>query len=107
LLLSTILFIIKAVVLLDIVIMYLYLLAENNQSKLNSLLRIICKGDTILLTDEASYLIITESRYLPKNTLALQDGVNARNIENKANIKLIDYPEFVKLSLAAEKVITW
>lgn len=81
--------------------------------RLNSCLRLLGPGDGLLLCGEAvqalrpgTELAARLAGLEPKHLYALAEDCEARGLEAQA-AKLVDYPAFVELSLAYDRVNTW
>jgi tRNA 2-thiouridine synthesizing protein B len=71
------------------------------------------KGDVLLLIEDGVYNALIGSAYLLKNSdisiFALQDDIIARGIQNKLlpEVKLIDYKDFVELTIQYYPINNW
>lgn len=82
-------------------------------SRLDSCLRLLGPDDAILLTGDAVYALtpgtapwarLREANVWPQ---ALQEDVHARALCPPSEVQLLDYPGFVELTLAYDKVNSW
>lgn len=84
-------------------------------SRLSSCLRIIGPDDGVLLCGDAVYALQQDSALqqalerMPDSIglYALQEDLQARNIDAGKRANAIDYPEFVELSCRFAKVNSW
>lgn len=66
------------------------------------------EGDAILLLADATYALIQAPINLNGFTVyALAEDAKLRGVSTNADITLIDYPEFVDLSLKAKHCVSW
>lgn len=94
----------------------LHLLNESpyKGTSLNSALLFATLDDVLLLTGDAVYALQKNTapyQLLAKSQLpifVLQEDLQARHLENSlVNSKIIDYQEFVELSIFHNKVVSW
>lgn len=84
-----------------------------DDQRLHSCLRLLGQDDAILLSGDAVYAVTPGSQ--PWEALAragvavfaLAEDVQARALPGNAQVELLDYPAFVELTLAYEKVNSW
>lgn len=82
----------------------------NNPQKLSEALPFIGENDGILLIEDAVVLATSDSSQTHcKNQFALEEDLIARGLKDKsqASWELIDFPQFVELTLRFDKPITW
>jgi len=86
-----------------------------NDDRLTSCLRLIGANDGLLLTGDAVYALqpgtaplqALQARGPDLRVLALDEDVQARGLQVPEGITTIDYPAFVELSIAYDKVNSW
>ena len=82
----------------------------NNPEKLNQALPFITEYDGILLIEDAVVLSTSnsDSSHCLKQYV-LEEDLIARGLKDNTDNhwKLVDYPQFVELTLAFDKSITW
>ena len=79
-----------------------------SDTRLDSCLRILGRGDALLLCGDAVYALQQQSSTLEDKTVfALEEDLQARNIECPQGAVAIDYPAFVDLSIQYDKVNSW
>ncbi|MBC2677191.1 sulfurtransferase complex subunit TusB [Pseudomonas baltica] len=84
-----------------------------SDQRLHSCLRLLGDDDAILLSGDAVYALAPGSE--PWAALAsagvvvfaLAEDAQARALPNNPGVELLDYPAFVELTLAYEKVNSW
>ncbi len=82
----------------------------NNPHKLIEALPFIGKDDGILLIEDAVALATSNNGNSHcNNQYALEEDLIARGLKDKTHNgwELIDYPQFVELTLTFDKSITW
>lgn len=82
----------------------------NTPKKLSEALPYIAEDDGILLIEDAVVLATSNgesSNY--NNQFVLEEDLIARGLKDKCNDswKLVDYPQFVELTLTFDKSISW
>ncbi len=86
-----------------------------NDDRLTSCLRLIGANDGLLLTGDAVYALqpgtaplqALQARGAGLRILALDEDVQARGLQVPEGMTAIDYPAFVELSIAYDKVNSW
>lgn len=79
-----------------------------SDTRLASCLRILGSSDALLLCGDAVYALQQQSSTLEEKTVfALEEDLQARNIECPQWATPVDYPAFVDLSIRYDKVNTW
>ena len=82
----------------------------NDHKKLSEALPYIAEDDGILLIEDAVIVATSNGEHSDyTNQFVLEEDLIARGLKDKsnANWKLVDYPQFVELTLAFDKSITW
>ena len=95
----------------------LHVLSDSpfTDASLSSCLRLLSEDDGLLLCGDAVYALLADTPQLQALELipdsiqlyALEEDVQARSIDAPACAQVIDYPEFVRLSLKFPKVNSW
>lgn len=92
----------------------LHLLSHSpfTDSRLASCLRLLGPDDGVLLTGDAVYAGADSQVGAPlqqaaTRLYALGEDVQARGLTPGTGVTVIDYPEFVELTLAYDKVNSW
>lgn len=93
----------------------LHLLSHSpfNDTRLAGCLRLMGPADAVMLTGDAVYAVVADSETDASlqragiRTYALQEDVQARGLIPGTAITVVDYPEFVALTLAFDKVNSW
>lgn len=86
-----------------------------NDDRLTSCLRLIGANDGLLLTGDAVYALqpgtaplqALQARGTGLRVLVLDEDVQARGLQVPEGVTAIDYPAFVELSIAYDKVNSW
>lgn len=84
-------------------------------SRLSSCLRLLSPTDGLLLTGDSVYALLPDTAQLQAlelmtgsiNLYALDEDITARSIQPPQRVQVIDYAEFVRLSLHYAKVNSW
>ena len=82
----------------------------NDPKKLSEALPYIAKDDGLLLIEDAVVLATNDNEQVYcHNQYVLQEDLIARGLNDKSNPgwSLIDYPQFVELTLTFDKSISW
>lgn len=86
-----------------------------NDDRLTSCLRLIGANDGLLLTGDAVYALqpgtaplqALQARGTGMRVLVLDEDLQARGLQVPEGVTAIDYPAFVELSIAYDKVNSW
>lgn len=82
----------------------------NQPQKLDEALPYIAEHDALLLIEDAVVLATDETKQLDgMQHYALEEDLIARGLNKKAKSgwKLVDYPQFVELTLQYDKSVSW
>ncbi|WP_417662141.1 sulfurtransferase complex subunit TusB [Pseudomonas sp.] len=95
----------------------LHVLSDSpfTDASLSSCLRLLGETDGLLLCGDAVYALLADTAQLQALELipdtiklyAIEEDVVARSISAPARAQVIDYPEFVRLSMKFAKVNSW
>jgi len=92
----------------------LHLLSHSpfTDTRLASCLRLLGPDDGVMLTGDAVYAgsdaqLTAPLQQATMRLYALREDVHARGLTPGAAVSVIDYPEFVELTLAYDKVNSW
>jgi len=90
----------------------LHLLSQTTtEEQLSARLTLVGKDDGIVFMQDSCYslkspAVVALLAYQTFKLYALADDMQARNID-APSVELIDYPQFVQLSLDYQKTISW
>ncbi|MDP4944547.1 DsrH/TusB family sulfur metabolism protein [Alishewanella sp. SMS8] len=79
----------------------------NPAADLTELAQLCTPADTVLLRQDAVYLVLQPSLPFTCRVLALSSDLAWRNLAKPAHIQLINTQEWVQLTAAANKSILW
>lgn len=78
-----------------------------SDSRFASCLRLLGDADGLLLCGDATYALRTPDALPSTRLFVLAEDAQARGLEVPSPAQAIDYPAFVDLTLAYDKVNTW